>query len=143
VFLNLRPACYAIMARFKGDVIVIRYEGPMVDRKCWLPLLQLSVLAGDSVGLITDGRFWWYLRHGCRSRCARGSGWRYDRPCSRRHHHHHRRPVASASDAEVRATALLGNHANRVIRPVCWQNTKWFHLVVSVHTDLGCKRLLF
>jgi len=37
------------------------------------------------------------------------------------------------SDAELERRRAACNHVNRVIRPVCWQNTlNWFHLVVSV-----------
>jgi len=43
-----------------GDVIVIRYEGPRVDLECGNAgshFCNYRCWLGDSVGLITDGRF--------------------------------------------------------------------------------------
>jgi len=43
-----------------GDVMVIRYEGPRVDLECEMLAPTSAIIGaglGDSVGLITDGRF--------------------------------------------------------------------------------------
>jgi len=62
VFDSEPAAMAAILARKikAGDVIVIRYEGPKGGpgmRRCWRPLPRSSAGLGESVGLVTDGRF--------------------------------------------------------------------------------------
>ena len=72
-----------------GDVLIIRYEGPRGGPGMREMLSPTSAIIGkglgDSVGLITDGRFFGrHLRLGRRPRRARGAGGRADCARSRR-----------------------------------------------------------
>jgi dihydroxy-acid dehydratase len=77
----------------KGDVIVIRYEGPKGGPGMREMLSTTAALygqgAGDTVALITDGRFSGGTRGFCIGHVgAGGSGRRADRVAKRRRHHH-------------------------------------------------------
>ena len=75
-----------------GDVVVIRYEGPRGGPGMQEMLAPTSAIAGrglgESVALITDGRFSGATKGGCGGPCVTGSGGgRPHRACARRGHH--------------------------------------------------------
>ena len=84
----------------KGDVVVIRYEGPQGGPGMREMLSPTSAIMGRGLGadvaLITDGRFSGGTHgfvvgpHHARGVCRRPAGARQER-----RHHHHRRPDAA------------------------------------------------
>ena len=101
VFDSEKECFEAVMAQRiePGDVVVIRYEGPVGGPGMQEMLAVTGALVGeglgDSVGLLTDGRFSGGT-HGLidRPRGARGGAWRSHRVRARGRHHHHRRGQA-------------------------------------------------
>jgi len=99
-----------------GDVIVIRYEGPKGGPGMREMLSPTSALIGkglgDSVGLITDGRFsggtgaWWSATSPLRPTWA--ACWRW---CIEALDHHRCRPAAAAAE---RARGRTGEAARRL-----------------------------
>jgi dihydroxy-acid dehydratase len=115
-----------------GDVVVIRYEGPVGGPGMREMLGVTAALVGEglgeSVALLTDGRFSGATRGLMAGRRARGGGGRPDRGGRRGRHdrprHRGRRLDVLVDEAVLRERSRAGARRHRVTRAACSPSTR-------------------